>query len=52
MKHIHIASVSARISAATIFACGSQVAGQTASGIPQAITTPIKVETRLGVAGG
>lgn len=48
MKIIHTAFALPTIITATIFACGSQVAAQTASAIPQAITTPDKVETCLG----
>jgi hypothetical protein len=48
MKLIYAASALPTIITATIFACGIQVAAQNSSAIPQTITTPDKVETRLG----
>jgi hypothetical protein len=48
MRFTHAFSALAISITAAIFACGSQVTAQTASAIPQAITTPDKVETRLG----
>jgi len=48
MKFIHTASTLATIITAANFACGNEVVAQTVSTIPQAITTPDKVDTRLG----
>jgi hypothetical protein len=49
MKHVHsTSSMLAIVLAATVFTGGNEVAAQTSAPIPPAITTPDKVETRIG----
>jgi hypothetical protein len=49
MKHVHsTSSMLAIVLAATVFTGGNEVAAQSSAPIPPAITTPDKVETRIG----